>query len=1422
MGNHFVTTRDRDAWAAIRGFAYQVDCTVLRWLELQEGQVLELERGEDVDLVTLLAPEFPEERLRVMEQIKHLDESITLRHHSVVESIVNFTEHSRANPDFDLFFRYSTTARLGRERPSPFPQGTPAIKVWGEIQSGQLTGEGLQTALQNLQSIVLSATRPGSIPSESWVRFREFIEACEPHDLEEVIRRFEIAANQEGVEGLGLQIVTRLIAQGTAENRADAAEQYGRLFLFVLRLLSAPGLKRLDVDEREHQLSTPVTSIEDSALLARLATELEDLTLRTQKNEAAILEVKSAVASLAKANSVDISVAYTRIAPSIDPPPAAGRLCHRTSTVEHLVDVVQHHTWTAINGGTGSGKSQLALQVANRIGTLAAWIHLDGLTDDESCLHLELCLAHASGYSKEARLESDAFIERLAGRLVILDGVPNLIACQQLRRRLRSILESAKEAGMHILSTSRFTLPSEIELSASPSTVSSLKVPAFTDNEAAELLLAHGAPPPAIRTTPFLNRLAHGHPLLLIAVATYLGTKGWTINEEQLDALLRGDFKERLDHEVFTRLAQTTVEEQDRELLYRLDLIIGAFTLEHVRCVASIEPVVSRPRERLSKLLGPWVQQGNDGQMRLSPLLSGTLQKEIPSATEKQAYLKLAENLLGQRSLNQYMAADLILYLHMAGETRRAGLALAMTLGAISSQEPDYAGHLLDYWTETPFPKELGADLRIYIRGLQIKLRDQASKSVDSLISDLHLLVVGASQDDAWALFGACVTALPTIAARDFSVAKSLVGKMTALLSNGRVPLPPGATVNADALPPEFQNGGWLVWFLAGHIKSAHEALDWLEILESLTPRQLSQAFEGDLASQGSKTLTSRVWILEADKPNEHRDWESVLVVLERIASFARSRSLDVLQACAEHGQVVVMSEYQNNLAGARRFASEALSQTGRTPEARFLINECLGRQFLYHGNTPEAIAVLQDALGYEIEDFALERIDAKLALARAYSYSQLRQAVAWIERAVLLAGSDEDTAGTPLIQALGELAISRWQSHNLLGAFEALDQGAEQLLAIRDDSELWRGLFMTFGHVTGYLVSIAETGEPPTGRLDGGEYTAPHIGFFAAHHSARSPLFRDELFPFIYAQMSTFAVAVGRTDRAARWTVEALDIARETNQSSLLAGLLREGITVLLDERRYAEMMELALAGAGVLAATAELRGQGRTEELASGSIDVEQVLGGRSSKGWIHAHQMATNAIAFPVLFHLVQTFIHDEALARQSAEIVAACLREMADGAESGFQELAEAIEFGFDSNVLGSSLTSRCVEGGIWFSKLNLRAIGYVLATLKPDIPLEQKAVLHIACMRHVEDVLVNAAYGPMAYRDIVAPFISSFWIASVKRSKFRFWTPALAEQELVGAQQLPAEARIRTSLRAVATSLNVRLSTEVTAWLKTVA
>src|SRR2546428_385083 len=111
----FTLLRDRDAWATIRGFVYQVDLTILRWFNLQPDQVLELEHGEDIDLVSkAVTASDHDTRCRLLEQVKRREVSLTLRTPEAIAALVNFFEHRTANPHTTLLFRYTTNARIGR------------------------------------------------------------------------------------------------------------------------------------------------------------------------------------------------------------------------------------------------------------------------------------------------------------------------------------------------------------------------------------------------------------------------------------------------------------------------------------------------------------------------------------------------------------------------------------------------------------------------------------------------------------------------------------------------------------------------------------------------------------------------------------------------------------------------------------------------------------------------------------------------------------------------------------------------------------------------------------------------------------------------------------------------------------------------------------------------------------------------------------------------------------------------------------------------------------------------------------------------------------------------------------------------------------------------------------------------------------
>ena len=107
----------RDAYRTIAGFVFQVNSTIFHWLNLEPGTFLELESGEDIDIVRAEANDPDENIERMLIQLKQLsDGSLTLRNRDALKSVANFCGHREANPTWKLAFRFITTLPVGEEK----------------------------------------------------------------------------------------------------------------------------------------------------------------------------------------------------------------------------------------------------------------------------------------------------------------------------------------------------------------------------------------------------------------------------------------------------------------------------------------------------------------------------------------------------------------------------------------------------------------------------------------------------------------------------------------------------------------------------------------------------------------------------------------------------------------------------------------------------------------------------------------------------------------------------------------------------------------------------------------------------------------------------------------------------------------------------------------------------------------------------------------------------------------------------------------------------------------------------------------------------------------------------------------------------------------------------------------------------------
>jgi hypothetical protein len=370
----FVAQAGRDASDTIRGYFYQIHVTLERWLALGTDEILELERGEDVDLVSQVTLG------RTVEQVKALSGSITLRSPGARAAVAHFVAHRALNPELRIQFLFTTTAVPARERPSPLADGVTGIDAWTTTRSGVLAGSVISEYIGGIRVLLTHDECPDSVDALDWQRFQIWLSASTDTDLIDLIAKFEWATGAPKISGRRETIIATLTAAPLSLESGVAQIMFDRLVVAVLTRLTMPGLKRLaHADLNELFVSTP-TALE-LGQIARVHSILADFESRLGKVESRVGQVEqsveqlSAIASHVHASQINLDPwHHRRRAPTkeldvLQTDVRAMALVGRSDELQSLDEwLVSERMMTVrcLIGRGGTGKTRLAIELCER------------------------------------------------------------------------------------------------------------------------------------------------------------------------------------------------------------------------------------------------------------------------------------------------------------------------------------------------------------------------------------------------------------------------------------------------------------------------------------------------------------------------------------------------------------------------------------------------------------------------------------------------------------------------------------------------------------------------------------------------------------------------------------------------------------------------------------------------------------------------------------------------------------------------------------------------------------------------------------------------------------------------------------------------------------------------------------------------
>jgi hypothetical protein len=1362
----FIANSHRDASDVIAGFVYQVDVTLLQWLRLTPNVSLELERGEDIDMIQQGVEGGD---LRILEQVKKRASPLTLRSPEAIKAIANFCEHKMRNPRSRLRFRFITTSGIAKEK--KWRRSGTAIEAWQAIRQGTLKNEVRAAAIHDIRVLLLESPQPSDLSSSTWQCLQSTLQGDDPR-FTELIDTFEWSTRSGDDAVTESDIKLALTQSGYASDSTAAQALYERLFLYVFKTLTRHGPKILTSSELTEQLSRPPLTEKDRQLflfmgvVRSLNIRMDSLEEQVGREHALVITLGAQIAQL---KDSAFTIEYSDPPVNLDSPSLVQPYIPRADAVREISKAFENATWVHIIGEPGLGKTQLCVLAAQQLGPSTFWINLRDCTESDACEIVDASIGLASGTGRRLLIREwyEAATLHLNGSSIVIDDVPQLPSGGRLAQRLEFLCTACRMHRVRLLTIGYHSLPSSL---IDPRSTTEFNAPSLTNSEIGALLTTHGAPALFVNNTfsDFLATLTQRLPVLVTAVAKSLANRNWKVEWSSVQSLLQGEFAKGIREDAKKVIAATVPDPESRELLYRLRVIVGSFTRAEVEAISLVPKKLTLSLEKLEQLKGLWVHESEGGRYQLSALLDNSLSGYLESRTRRGVHATLALLVMSKKKLDPTDVVKAFFHFVEASLLQRAVVLLIQAL--VSADQQGAVDHwgISEIWSHDTLPVEIDINLRLFLRALQIGAFYKKGRDVSFLLEDFDRLIeTPESPEVQWGRFMAASFLIiqfafskPSWANKYLLVALREGGGDSIRLPNGkRLKVPQNARIEMT------------FWITANRSASYEDVENWLATISQLTPKQLVALKVSDLAKDNTAILCDAVWLREYRKPESEREWEKAEKLLGVIERTATDLDFPLLRGAAIRTQIVILAENLGKLTEALRRADAALADADSDDE-RFLLLEVTGRQLAYAEEWDEAIVWLGKALALKVKGFSLWRRNVFLTLSQGISRSNVHEATQYTAQAVELSRA-EILEPLRTAEALGEHSIALWFAGDRKASFYAVEEAVRILMQAKENT-MWTQAFLLFLHVAGYF---------GVGMLK--ESESPRRGMFLASDNISADLYKPIHESLLFIRLAMFAQGIGDSVAASIWTRRALD---QPPDEAGVSTVIRWFAWMLIAPALLSEDWQTAIEVADLMISMPSVR----PTDLG--------VLGIMSDDDQLKISQTIANQALKEIGFYIalvplvlrLATLRFDRSVA-EDEERIKAMLLAKSSTQNDVWKEFADAMASVFeppdpDWKEFYETLNQP--------NRVGVRLVVYLGSILHS--PLLQSLAFQIGFAQELEQFAVNK---PVIFSDIVEPFFLAYWAKAAQRGDLGFRTrPSLAAQRVTEISTLLPGKRLRRLLR----------------------
>ncbi|WP_138420428.1 tetratricopeptide repeat protein [Aquibacillus sediminis] len=1076
---------------------------------------------------------------------------------------------------------------------------------------------------------------------------------------------------------------------------------------------------------------------------------------------------------------------------------------HRVEVVDHLVNSIEQHSWCHLYGGVGTGKTQLLTLISDRYNGKVIWISMTCMSNEQAVATFQTSLAASTNTNMNSN--GDWYNEALSkfneGDVILVDDLPISAFQNSLNDVIVKFIQMCRRKGVKLFTSASQDLNVKVKHQLGRNTIVSRNIPDFKESEIKELLINKGASTKmAGDLSTFLAAITHNNPSLLYMIAEYLAYHDWDMSKEVFETITKGDYANDLIHEIQKLLVESIDDENAKEMLYRLSVVNEQFDTTVLTIISDVTPNISHPYERLHKLMGKWVSMEEE-QYKLSPLVNKIGEKNLQDEVKKAVHSRLGSHISSKGTLTPLEGMKLITHLLNAEEYNNLAFAYLNLLTSLEEENlsEDYWG-ITSLWRETPLPEDITFDLKLIIRTKQLILLDKFNKDNTYIKEEVNEYISNHHHESNISLTLSYASILLSIHFMNTDTLSSL-RYMKEALNKFDYDILDKVEVEGDIEE--------LIWMLSHRLDNIEMVDEWMEMVKSLSPNQLSTASKGELYPVGCLAIPTNIWMREHKKDKSEQDWSLIYEYLNRLEGFSENVELHLMTSCVVRSKIIVLAEYMNKLETAKNLGDNYLSNVV-DDKSVFLINSILAKQFFIVKDYDKALPYYYKALSVTVNEYYLERVDAYLELAVCEdNINGPANATPMVKKAIEIFEDYEFVDEGKQAGLYGDLAISLWKEGKLYESFEALENTLKKLNENKFQDSSWKNTFSILGHVLGYYSSIIRTGNPPKEGKDSWE---PYIGAFMSRSEELTNFFQESVTFHVHTLFFLLADGMKKYVKAKEWLYSGLKIIDAYNiENAISTYHLINSISYLISDDKVEEAIKTSIRGQELLRASMVFYEKGWTQDTKE-RIDKETAFQAETNvkkNAFYNA-----NHISLPKVMLYMSTVNLESS---QDANTIQKRVLDYADKEYNDHSKFWDLVKKVFEEAVVPATKDGAIIELANNVTedyKTTIQCLAY-LAMSNHSTP-EKALELQCKVLQVLEQAFNKDEFGTDM---ILIPYFKKFWIDRYIKQRINFSSTDEIDEKLKSLIDDNEQRVVKDILLLMKNGLGVKLEQDVVDYLE---